>query len=192
MQPHPHTGGGATFPPRGLYGSRERCIPSYGDAKGGGEAAPGGIAGARGSSRRVIWLRAHRLLGTSRSGGVPDARPVVQHGVRRREPRGGGPEVVVGRVEAAAVGGFVDELERGGGVALAVGVAEVDAGGVEPVQPEGEVRRVRGRELLEAGELRRGEDGRAGFGRVHREVVGVGYVSMEEREGQVLAALDPA
>lgn len=186
QQPHGGGGGGETFP-LGDYRVATNNAFRRTVTRKGGIAGTGNLPGGSFS-----YAFGFRLLGTSRSGGVPDARPVVQHGVRRREPRGGWAEVVLGRVEAAAVGGFVDELERGGGVALAVGVAEVDAGGVEPVQPEGEVRRVRGRELLEAGELRRGEDGRAGFGRVHREVVGVGYVSMEEREGQVLAALDPA
>ena len=91
--------------------------------------------------------------------GITDARPTIEHCICSRKPRGGRSNVIFRRIEEATVSGFVDELERGDVVAFAVGVAEVDTTGADPVDSEREILRVRGGDLLEPVELLRSQDG---------------------------------
>lgn len=83
-----------------------------------------------------------------------DARPIIQHSIRCRKPRGRRLDIVLYRVEETTVGGLVEQLEWGGIIVLAVGVTEVDTTVANSVESEREVLWIWRCDLLEPGELR--------------------------------------
>ena len=54
-------------------------------------------------------LQTHRF-GTDRTGGVLDARPIIQHGIRSCKPQSRGLKIILRRIEEVTVSGFVGKL----------------------------------------------------------------------------------
>ena len=108
----------------------------------------------------------------SRVGGALEARPIIQHSICCRKPRGRRLDV------RSSLPCRRDDSWRprratgvGGIIVLAVGVAEVHTTVADSVESEQEVLWVWRCDLLEPGELRWSKDERTHPGRVHREVM---------------------